>query len=98
MQVHLVLLAILVIINLFPDSFIDRKKYILPISFLLILVYWAIRYDYGLDYWNYYNSFYEGTEGKLSRGFGERAYYVFTGLFSKFYQVIVAQSFSLCFT
>lgn len=92
MQVHLLLLVALIIINLIPDKVIDRKKFILPLSFLLILVYWAIRYDYGLDYWDYYNAFYEGIEGKLSRGFGERAYYTLTSSFGRFYQVIVAQS------
>lgn len=92
MLVHLFLLTILIVLNLIPDRVVDRKRFILPLSFLLILLYWALRYDYGLDYWDYYSSFYDGTEGKLHRGFGERGYYAFSGLFNKFYQVIIAQS------
>lgn len=92
MEIHLGILAIVVLLNLIPDKFINRRKWILPISFLLILAYWALRYDYGLDYWDYLRSFYAGTEGKESRGFGEPGYYIFANLFSSFYQVIIAQS------
>lgn len=91
MLVHLSILVILLFLNIIPNQIIDRKKYILPFSFLLILVYWAIRYDYGLDYWNYYNLFYTGETVKRSV-FGERWFYEFTYLFKSYYQVIIAES------
>lgn len=91
MKVHFILLVILLILNLIPEKIIDRKKFILPLSFLLILVYWAIRYDYGLDYWSYYDLFYSGAEER-ARGFGEKGYFFLSSFFDKYYQVIIAHS------
>lgn len=91
MRVHLALLFIILFLNLIPEKRINRKKYILPLSFLLILAYWALRYDYGLDYWNYYQGFTEGQTEK-NWGFGERWFYMFANLFPYYYQFIIAHS------
>ena len=91
MIVHLSILIFLLFINLLPNRNNRRKKYVLPFSFFVIIVYWAIRYDYGLDYWNYYDLFYDGVEEYIT-GFGERLFFSFTHLFQKYYQVIIAES------
>ena len=92
MQIHLSLLVIILLLNLMPEKWADRKKFILPFSFLMVLVYWAIRYDYGLDYWNYYNMFYSGRQVERTGTFGERWFYIFTHLFKFYYQTIIAES------
>lgn len=91
MKVHLTLLLILLLLNLIPDKIIDRKKIILPFSFLLVLVYWAIRYDYGLDYWNYYNLFYSGMDS-YTKGTTELLFFRFINLFAHYYQFIIVHS------
>ena len=91
MKVHLILLIILLLLNIIPEKNIDRKKYILPFSFLIILVYWAIRYDYGLDYWNYYNAFYLGSLNDNSI-VKERLFYLFFYSFNSYYQLIIVES------
>ena len=74
MIVHLSILFFLLFINLQPTSKNKRKKYVLPISFVIITIYWALRYDYGLDYWNYYNLFYNDVT-KYVTGFGEKWFF-----------------------
>lgn len=91
MNVHITLLLILLLLNLIPDKIIDRKKIILPFSFLLVLVYWAIRYDYGLDYWNYYNLFYS-EKTAFSKGTTEFLFFRFLNLFDYYYQFIIVHS------
>lgn len=91
MLVHLSILVFLLIINLIPNIKNRRKKYVLPISFFIIIIYWALRYDYGLDYWNYHMLFYNDAEEYVT-GFGEKLFFSFTHLFQKYYQVIIAES------
>lgn len=91
MRVHLTLFVILLFLNLIPERLIDRKKYILPFSFLIVFVYWAIRFDYGLDYWNYLNGFYSG-QSENRAGFGERYFYYLMHLFKYYYQWIIVHS------
>ena len=92
MRIHIGILLILLILNLLPEKWANREKFILPFSFLVITVYWAIRYNYGLDYWNYYNLFYMHSFVERSSSFGERWFYGFTHLFPYYYQSIIAQS------
>ena len=55
----------------------ERKKQqiVLPLAFIAITVFFAIRYDYGLDYWSYYNYYDTGRTLEESeygiRGTGE---------------------------
>jgi len=97
MVVHILLLIILLVINLLPEYWIDRKKYVLPFSFILILIYWSIRYDYGLDYWNYYNAFYSGVT-ENARGTRETWFYAFFGWFDYYYQAVIAESVIIAVT
>lgn len=57
MFVHFSLTAFLCLLNLIRFNPDIRKNYILSLSFLLIGLFMGLRYDYGLDYWNYYEIF-----------------------------------------
>lgn len=91
MIVHFTILALLLILNLIPENKINRKKYILPLSFFIVFIYWAIRYDYGLDYWNYYDTFYSDINENRA-GFGEIWFYRIMRIFKHYYQWIIASS------
>lgn len=96
MVVHLSLLFFLTFLNYIFRK--RTKKDILLVSFLVVFVYWAIRYDYGLDYWNYYDYFNRGID-EWKHGLGEILF--FRGilpLFEKYYQLIIFTSGVIAFT
>lgn len=97
MYIHLGLLIILILINLIPDRVLDRKKIILPFSFLVVLVYWSIRYDYGLDYWNYYDLFYSGRSS-FDKGTTEYLFFNFMNIWDYYYQFIIVDSVLIVIT
>lgn len=76
----------------------ERKKrnLILPLSFLIITVFFAIRYNYGLDYWSYYNYYETGRTVEeadgATRGTGEAWFYAFMNFFPKFSYFIIAHT------
>ena len=87
MAVHLSLMIFIIFLNLLPFKNDNRRKKILPISFLLIAVYFAIRYNYGLDFFRYYNGFISGREDF----FGTEVLFTrFFHLFPYYYQFIIA--------
>lgn len=86
MAVHLSLMIFIILLNLFPLKNGNRKKKILPISFLLIAIYFAIRYNYGLDFFRYYQGFTSGREDFFE---GEILFYRFLHLFPYYYQFII---------
>lgn len=75
MIVHFLLILILCGLNLIPVSLSFRKKYILPFSFLCIGLFMGLRYDYGLDYWNYYEAF-TNTNNDISNEFGFWSFFI----------------------
>lgn len=89
MQVHIPLLIICVLLCVLPLKKERRKNIILPICFIMITVYMAIRYDYGLDFWSYYYGFLGENQRTFST---EPLYWWFNTLFSKYYQLIAAIS------
>ena len=97
MEVHFIILLVLLFANLLPIKERLKKKYILSISFMILFVYWALRYEYGQDYWAYYDYFYSGRESE--KGFGELLFYkVFFPLFKYYYQAVIVQSAYVLFT
>lgn len=74
----------------------SKRKIVLPLSFLAIMVFFAIRYDYGLDYWSYYRYYEAGRSleevGGYSRGTGEKWFYAFMNYFPKFSYFIIAHT------
>lgn len=97
MQVHLIILIIVLLLNIIPQRFIRRKRYILPLSFLIITVYLSIRYNYGPDYFSYLHSFYSGAQEK-TYGTSEVLFYGFMHLFSKYYMFIIFHTIIVMFT
>lgn len=93
MQVHIPLLILCVLLCLIPSKHgTFREKWIMPLCMLLITVYMAIRYDYGLDFWSYYNAFFsETTRTEVS----EPLFWLFAHAFSKYYQLVAASSIAL---
>lgn len=92
MIIHFLLTFILCCLNLIPISLTFRRKYILPFTFLCIGLFMGLRYDYGLDYWNYYNMFIEESGSYKNNEF------LFTALllsFNKYYQFILVKSLFL---
>lgn len=77
----------------------DRKrvKYILPISFILVALFFAFRYEYGNDYWHYFQRWDSGrlVEGD-NRGTGETLFYGFMQLFDHFYKFVIVHTFIFC--
>jgi hypothetical protein len=73
-----------------------KKKFVLPVSFLAIIIFFAIRYDYGLDYWSYLSYYETGRTVEeangVSRGTGEIWFYFFMNLFPKFSYFIIAHT------
>ena len=53
-----------------------KTKFVLPFSFILITLFFALRYEYGNDYWHYYLRWDSGrlVEGD-NRGTGETTYF-----------------------
>ena len=97
MIVYLSLLLALIILNLWPTNLEKRKKVILPVSFILIFLFLGLRYDYGLDYFNYYNVFYDPN--LRDRDYGdEPLFWKLFFFFEKFYQLILFQSFIIAST
>lgn len=97
MQVHLILLLLVLFLNLISKRFIDRKKYILPISFLIIGLYLAIRYNYGSDYFSYMNFFYADIQ-QIQFGTGEFLFFNLMSLFDKYYIFIIFHTIVLMST
>ena len=73
-----------------------NKNLVLPFSFLIITIFFAIRYDYGLDYWSYYFYYESGRTieeaGGVSRGTGEVWFYYFMNQFPRFSYFIIAHT------
>lgn len=100
MQYYLILSLVVVIINWIFHSKKRMSKWFFFLSFAAILVFFAIRYGFGLDYWAYYDLFTNGKHSR-SRGPEETLFYVFMGLFSDYYIFVIAHSVvlftSLCY-
>lgn len=76
---------------------IKKTKYILPLCFLLATAFFAVRYEYGNDYWHYYLRWDSGrlVEGD-NRGTGEMLFYGFMQLFDHYYQFVIVHTVLFC--
>lgn len=90
MVIHLGLTILIIIISSIHKDKVRRRR-CLPII-LLLLFYWALMYDYGLDYWNYYNIFYYDPHYGDDRGepifwslfFSFHSFYLFVFFYANF--------------
>ena len=73
-----------------------KSNFVLPLSFLIITVFFAIRYNYGLDYWSYYDYYEAGRTVEeangVTRGTGEEWFYSFMNFFPRFSYFIIAHT------
>lgn len=94
-QLSLCLFIILLLWKVKNDKI--RTQYILPFSFILITLFFALRYEYGNDYWHYYSRWDSGrlVEGD-NRGTGETFFYGFMQLFDKYYKFVIAHTLLFC--
>ena len=94
-QLSLCLFIILLLWKVKNDKI--RTQFILPFSFILITLFFALRYEYGNDYWHYY---YRWDSGRLvegdNRGTGETFFYGFMQLFDKYYKFVIAHTLLFC--
>lgn len=97
MFTQLALCIAIILVFLFVKDDAKRKKYVLPLMFIVMTVFFAIRYEYGNDYWHYYQRWDSGRtmEGD-NRGTGEMLFYGFMGLFDKYYKYVIAQTLAFC--
>ena len=68
-----------------------RKNWILPLSFIAIGLFMGLRYDYGLDYWNYYDEFYNYSGYRKH----EILFWLFFFSFKQYYWYILVKSLLL---
>lgn len=97
MFTQLALCFAIIFIFILTKNDAKRTKYVLPLMFLIVTVFMAIRYEYGNDYWHYYGRWESGrrVEGD-NRGTGELFFYWFMGLFDKYYKYVIAQTIAFC--
>ena len=97
MLTQLALCIVIIFVFLCIKNDVKLKKYVLPLMFLIVTVFFAIRYEYGNDYWHYYFRWESGrkVEGD-DRGTGEMFFYWFMGLFDKYYKFVIAQTIAFC--
>lgn len=91
MLIHFSLTLFLCLLNLIPLSIPVRKNFILPLSFIMIGIFMGVRYNYGLDYWNYYDEFYNYQNYRPN----ESLFWLFFFSFEKYYQFILVKSLLL---
>lgn len=74
-----------------------RTKYILPLGFIIITIFFALRYEYGNDYWHYFQRWDSGSlvEGD-NRGTGETLFYQFMQLFDHYYKFVIVHTIVFC--
>lgn len=92
MLIHFSLTLFLCLLNLIKFKPNIHKNFILPFSFLLIGLFMGLRFDYGLDYWNYYDIFVSQKNDYRPEEF---LFWKFFFSFSKYYQFILVKSLLL---
>ena len=90
MQEYLTVLFILLILNVIPQTNRVKSHFTLPFSFLILWVFLAFRYYYGLDYEAYLLDFSTPKETEVREA--EFIFWRFFHSFSHFYQFIIAHT------
>ena len=87
MFVHFLLLIIVIFLCFNTRRNPYKAQSALSISAFLLAIYWAFMYDYGLDYWNYYDIFYHDRLYGDERG--EPFFWNLFFFFGNYYQFVV---------
>lgn len=100
MQYYLIISLATVLLNWLFRSKDRLSKWAFFLSFAAVMVFFAIRYGFGLDYWSYYDLFTNERHSR-TRGPEETLFYGFMGLFPKYYIFVIAHTavlfISLCY-
>lgn len=97
MQTYLTVLFSILILNILPLSDNKRRNIILPISFIILWIFLAFRYNYGIDYINYNKLFYAIDEHDI-RLESEPLFWWIMKQFDYYYQFIIFQTTAICLT
>lgn len=97
MQTYLIVLCSILFLNLLPFSDRFRIKVSLPISMIILWVFLAFRYNYGIDYISYNTLFYDPELYSRSLN-SEPLFWWVMKLFNHYYQFIIFQSTVICYT
>lgn len=92
MEVYIAILFITVFLMMIPDVNERRSKYLFPLCAMIVIIFSAIRYDYGLDYWPYYESFRLKLAQNDRSLTGEPLFYRFMRIFPSYMSFIAVQS------
>lgn len=87
---HLIITLLAILLCLIPNNKKNRrKKWLMPLGFLIITVFLAIRYNYGFDYPSYLELFSRGVKSTSYREDSEILFYAMMNLFGHFYQFVI---------
>ena len=88
-MLQLVIVTALSILLCLITNIKSREKIWFLLSMLIITFFFAIRYDYGLDYVAYHDLFDRGASSTTYRGDQEQLFYSFMSIFPYFYQFVI---------
>jgi len=97
MQTYLLVLFSILLLNILPLDDKKKVKVILPISFLILWVFLAIRYNYGVDYITYHELFY-GYKNYDRSMENEPLFWWLMSQFDYYYIFIIFQTTAICLT
>lgn len=97
MQTYLFVIISILFLNILPIGNKKRTRIILPISFIILWAFLAFRYDYGVDYINYKQLFYDFDEQSRTAK-NEPLFWNIFKSFEYYYQFIIFQTTAICLT
>lgn len=86
---HIIVGIIAIFLCLISDKNNRRTRFMLPFSFAIVTLFFAIRYNYGLDYVSYHNMFEMGDTSTSWRDNQESTFYIVLNSFSHFYKFVI---------
>lgn len=87
---HIIVALIAILLCLVSDNANNRRaKYTMPLAFVIVTFFFAIRYKYGLDYVEYQNMFERGITSTAWRNGQEKLFYLVQNSFQYFYQFVI---------
>ena len=86
---HIIVAFLAILLCLITDINDRRKRFLMPLAFILVTFFFAIRYNYGLDYVAYQTMFEAGDTSTSWRDGQERLFYIIMNKFSHFYEFVI---------
>ena len=86
---HIIVSFLAILLCLIKDINNRRKRFFMPLAFILVTFFFAIRYNYGLDYVAYQTMFEAGDTSTSWRDGQERLFYIIMNKFNHFYEFVI---------